>query len=91
MKVTVEYAAQVKKATGKGGEDVELPDGSSLQELVHTIATQYSDEVSRVLLNETGQLHPSILVFVDDEQLRDSDALLADGQRVTFLSPISGG
>lgn len=90
MKVTVEYAAQVKRATGVACEDLELPDDCSLQELARTVAETHGAEAARALL-DNGVLHRSILVFVDDEQVRDAQTKLNDGQRVTFLSPISGG
>ena len=90
MKVTVEYAAQVKRATGVASEDLELPDDCSLTELARTVAETHGTEVARVLLDDGG-LHKSILIFVDDEQVRDGDTKLSDGHRVTFLSPISGG
>lgn len=92
MKVTVEYAAQVKRAAGVASEIVELPPGATLQQLVQTVVSLRGDQLAGVLLADDGGLHPSILVFVGDEQVRGEAARpLREGDTVSFLSPISGG
>jgi molybdopterin converting factor small subunit len=92
MKVTVEYAAQVKQAAGVGTETVELDDGCSVQELVSRVAELHGDPLRRVILDADGKLHPSILLFVGDDQVRaDSPVKLHESDVVTLLSPVSGG
>lgn len=91
VEVTVEYAAQVKRATGIASETIKLDPDNSIQQLAASIVEKHGDEARRVLLDSGGILQPSILIFVDDEQVRDPSTKLANGQRVTFLSPISGG
>jgi molybdopterin converting factor small subunit len=92
MKVTVEYAAQVKQAAGVGSETVELGDGCSVQDLVGRVAELHGEPLQRVILDADGKLHPSILLFVGDNQVRgDNPVPLHESDVVTFLSPISGG
>jgi MoaD family protein len=92
MQITVEYAAQLKRAAGVGRETVELAPSATLRDLVHHAAERHGDALQAVLLDASRGLHPSILVFVNDEQCRDpAGRELTDGDTVAFLPPISGG
>ncbi|MFQ5730598.1 MAG: MoaD/ThiS family protein [Planctomycetaceae bacterium] len=92
MQINVEYSAQVKRAAGVGRERVELAGPATLGDLAACVADLHGDELKAVLLDGDGNVHPSILVFVGDEQVRAGDGCaLADGDVVAFLSPISGG
>jgi len=92
MNVTVEYTAQLKRAAGCATESVELDGDFTLDNLVSQIAQRHGDAVSSILLHEEGGVHPSILVFVGNEQVRpNDDSHLKDGDVVSFVSPISGG
>lgn len=92
MQVTVEYTAQIKRAAGLARETLDIPDGASLSQLISQIAADRDEALQRMLVNGEGVPQPTLLVFVRDEQMRLDDATpLADGDVVTFLSPISGG
>lgn len=92
MQVTVEYAAQVKRAAGVASESVDVDDGCSVQDALSRIAEQHGDPLAKLLLGEEGRLHPSILLFVGDEQVRwETPRQLSAGDVITILSPISGG
>lgn len=92
MQVTVEYAAQIKRAAGRAGEAVDVDPGASVQDLVAQIAKVHGDPLAGLLLDGGGELHPSILIFVGDQQVRwEQPRELQPGETVTFLSPISGG
>ena len=92
MQITVEYAAQVKRAAGVAGESIDVDSDCSVQDLLQQIAKRYGDPLAGLLLGDTGALRPSILLFVDDEQVRwETPRLLRDNAVVTILSPISGG
>ena len=92
MKVTIEYAAQVKRIAGVGSETVEIDSQSTVQAAIRQAAEIHGSEFRNIVLDSEGQLHPSILLFVGDEQVRwDQEFELQDGNVVTLLSPISGG
>lgn len=91
MQITVEYAAQVKRAAGLGQEVVDLPAGSDLQAVIRHVAQTHGETLADLLLTD-GELHPSILLFVNDQQVHWHDnPSLTDGQTLAVLSPISGG
>lgn len=92
MQITVEYSAQLKRAAGTGAEPIDLADGATLNDLVAAVVAKHDDALKTILVGDGGSIHPSILVFVNDQQVRnDDDCNLTDGTTVAFLSPISGG
>ena len=92
MKIKVEFTAQVKKAAGTGTEEYEIPPGSTLQDLVKQIAETHSTALKPLLFPDSEVLHPSILLFVSNEQvLWEEPRTLEPQQVVSILSPISGG
>lgn len=92
MKVTLEYTAQAKRVVGIGAEELELPADSTLQDSVRRAAEKHGAELRRILFTQDDSLHPSVLLFLRDEQIRwDTPVTLRAGDVVTILSPISGG
>jgi len=92
MKITVEYAAQIKRVAGVAAEEFDVEPACSLRQLVEHIIGKHGDTLRSLLLDTDGQRQPSILVFVQDDQVRPGqDVVLKEGDVVTFLSPISGG
>jgi molybdopterin converting factor small subunit len=92
MQITIEYAAQLKRAAGLAAETVDVDGSCSVQQLVADIAARHGDPLAGLLLDSAGAMHPSILLFVGDEQVRwETPRPLEANETVTFLSPISGG
>ena len=92
MKIVVEYTAQVKKAAGVGREEFEVNERSTLQELLKLVAEQHGPSLKTILFPDSVELHPSILLFVSNEQvLWEESRILEPHNVVTILSPISGG
>ncbi|MEX0704821.1 MAG: MoaD/ThiS family protein [Planctomycetales bacterium] len=92
MHVTLEYAAQIKRAAGVASETFDLPEGGTVHDLLRRAAEAHGDGLRRLLFDAEGRMHPSLLVFVGDVQVRGSDAAtLSPGDRITVLPPISGG
>jgi len=92
MQIRVEYAAQLKRAAGMARETVDVPESARLDDLVQRITEQHDAALRNILLDDQGRVHPSILVFIGERQIRrDENCELNDGDVVSFLSPISGG
>lgn len=92
MVVTVEYTAQLKRASGKSREEIELSDSATLLDLVNAIADQHGEELARMLKSADGAPQTTIIPFVGDDQVRwDACDALKDRVTVTLLAPISGG
>ena len=92
MKVTVTYMAQIKLAAGVSEEEVALEQPCSAAELVRRLAERHGAALYRLLLTDAGEMQPTILMFVNEVQVRGaSGVVLGDGDEVAFLSPIAGG
>lgn len=92
MQITIEYAAQIKRAAGQASETFECDEPCTVQEAVERVAKRHGEELESLLFDGHRQLHPSILLFTGDTQIRwDEPKELRDGDVLTILSPISGG
>jgi len=92
MKIHVEYSAQLRLLAGCSAETLDIEEGACPRRLLETIAERHGDAVRELLLGHSGDVSRSILCFVADEQVDwQQPPALADGTRVTLMSPISGG
>lgn len=92
MNIAVIYMAQLKTAAGTGSEVVRLPPSCSVQELVRQLAARHGPDLQHLLLTAEGHLQPTILLFLNDQQVQQPDrTALKDGDQLTLLSPIAGG
>jgi len=92
MRVHVRYMAQLKQAAGTASESVELDGPWSALAFVAHLAERHGEPLRQFLLGPEGQLRPSVLVFVGDEQVVAGQSVpLRDGDVLTLLTPIAGG
>lgn len=93
MKLTVHYTAQLRVAIGRGEEELDLPEGTSLADLLMRLARQYAEARSH-LSTECGNVRPSLLVVVNNKAVPTRElaerVLLAEDV-VMLLPPIAGG
>jgi molybdopterin converting factor small subunit len=91
MKITVEYASQIKRVIGSETEEYHVEEKGTLQDLILLVSQKHDAELHSLLF-QGEELHPSILLFVKDNQVRwEDNPELKEGDTVTLLSPISGG
>lgn len=92
MQVTVEYAAQIKRAAGRSSDVFTFDGRCTLPVLLDRVVQQHGGDFATILTGGDGNLRPSILLFHGDRQIRpDEPAEFRDGDRLTIMSPISGG
>jgi len=92
MKITVRYTGQSRSAAGVPSEEIELSGPAAVTELVKQIAHRHEEKLRALLLDTSGAIQPSLLLFVNNEQvLRGDTSKLKDGDEVTIMAPISGG
>lgn len=90
----VQYTGQLRTVAGCGEEQIELPDGSSVADLLTHLAGTVRREAAPYLLTAAGQLQPSLLVAVNNGAVTTSDAgnvRVQPGDVVTLMPPIGGG
>ena len=92
MLVKIQYTTQLKAAIGFSEEEIQMPDGSTISDVIELLAHKHAEAFRQLVLDTSGQIYPSILLCVNDEQVDAGDSQpIADGSVVTFLSAISGG
>ena len=92
MRITVKYSAQARIATGRGSEEIDLEEPTTVHDLVIRLARQHGTAFRRLALDANGCPHPSLLVAIGDDQVRPGDhRRVAQGEIITIITPISGG
>ena len=81
MRVRVLFFGQIKDITGKSEEEVQVLEGSDLQSLFESYAGRFP---------RLGAMRHAV-VLARNHEFGDSSAMLADGDEVAFLPPVSGG
>ena len=80
MKVSVRFFALYRERAGTSQTEVELPDGSTSEELLVRLRSEYA----------SLPLTDSVLIAVNSEYA-SPQAPLHDGDEVAFIPPVSGG
>lgn len=92
MNITLEYLAQLRTAAGKRSETVTGKEGTTLGAVLAEAATRLGPAFTALVFDGHGNLHPSLLVMLNEEQVvPDRTRTLRDSDRVTLLTPMSGG
>jgi MoaD family protein len=94
MRLRVQYTAQLRTVVGRAEEEIELPEGSSLAELLAHVASEMCRDAAGYLIAPGGGLQPSLLVAVNNRAISTREALavpIYSGDVVTLLPPIAGG
>lgn len=81
MKVRVIYFGMLKDAVGRQNEEVELPEGATLQQLVRTCIQQ----------NDVIANFESVLAFSVNQEYATLGMTLHEGDEIAMLPPVSGG
>ena len=92
MNITAVYTTQLKAALGVAAESLDVADEATIGTLIAALSDRHADDFTRLVLDDAGNLLPSIILCIGDEQVAPgSNQPLSDGDSVTFLSAISGG
>ena len=94
MRLRVQYTAQLRTVVGRAEEEINLPEGSNLAELLMYLASETRREAAEYLLDSGGGLQPSLLVAVNNRAISACEAravTMNTGDIVTLLPPIAGG
>ena len=81
--VTVRYFAGAKAAAGTRSEDVTVPAGATVDDLITALAADHGDALARVLAAAS--------FLLDEVAVRDRTLALAEGAVVDVLPPFAGG
>jgi len=94
IRVEVSYFSNVRALTGESGSTLELPERSSVRDLLFVVAARYGDELREYLFTDEGGLHSHVVVILNGRGVGVLDGLgttLNDGDCVAILPSIGGG
>jgi len=89
----VRLYASFRELAGEREIDVTLPDGATVRDLLRQLG-ELRPNIARVLLDENGNITPSINVFVNGRDVRHLSGLdtpVTPDDEVTIIPPAAGG
>jgi MoaD family protein len=94
--VTLRLYATLREIAGEGKIIMNVPEGSSVKELIRSLFNQYKEKfIERYgLLFKKNNMEERFLVFVNNNpisSLNGFETKLKDKDKVEILEPISGG
>src|SRR5207248_525520 len=69
MRITVQYMAQLRRAAGTAEEVVEVAGDCTVAELLLRLAESRGETFRDMVVDAQGKLQPSLLLFVEEEQV----------------------
>ncbi|EDM28639.1 hypothetical protein LNTAR_08719 [Lentisphaera araneosa HTCC2155] len=91
MNYKIKLWGQLKQKAGKEFIHMESIEELNIQDIVLRIC-EMEPSLSEVLLKSSSSIHPSILIFVNDNQYEhDKQSPIKKSDPITFMSPIAGG
>ncbi len=92
MKITVEYATQLRLAAKASSELLELSEGTTVRAAIHHLVERKGEPFRGVLLGEDHRLRPGILIFLNGNSIAfDSETPLVEKDTLTMMTLVSGG
>ena len=92
MNIQIEFLAQLGVVAGGRLRVVEVPASCSAQDAIRAALADEAEDLRSLVLDGEGDLQPSLLVFVGDEQLDWSQpTALQPDDTIVLAPPIAGG
>lgn len=91
MAIKINFTAQIKRVMGVAAQQLDVETPIPLQELLRVLVSS-NDELKGILFEENGGFKASNLLVVNRQQVHYQDnPIIAKGDELTLMSPISGG
>lgn len=95
MKVTLHTILGLKQIVGQRVTEIDIPDASTIEDLMTYLVDRWGDELSTRLLDpDSRAVLPYVRIMVNGQAIQFLDGLgtqLQDGDEVLILPPVSGG
>lgn len=92
MKITLTYFAQVRRLAETESDAFDLAPGATAEEAIRQAVARHGDAFGAMVLNEAGQLRPSLLVLKNGVPIsRDGRCELKPGDALALMSAVAGG
>lgn len=95
MKVTLHTILSLKQAVGQRLTEIDLPQGSTVEDFVAYMKAQWGDKLSPHFMDPNkGTVLPHVRILVNGQtidHLKGMETPLNEGDEVLILPPASGG
>lgn len=97
IRVRVRFMGDLRAVVESRDLQISLPQGSSVGDLLGSLAERYGDPFAKWLFTGSGELHHYILIFVNGENIQDTGGLSTglgeqeDQVEVIMLPMFEGG
>jgi molybdopterin synthase sulfur carrier subunit len=92
--VEVKFYAMLREASGKKQETYEIPEKSSVEELMDIVVSRYGERFNRYVYDKEKQVRDYLsfmLNGINVNSLKGFETILNDGDVLAILPPIGGG
>jgi molybdopterin converting factor small subunit len=93
--VTCRFLGSLRQVTGdQREENIEMEGELTLDRLLQELGKRHGQAFAKRMIAENGQLSPSVLISISgqtEHAARRLDAILHDGDEVTFVNALAGG
>ena len=94
MRVKIRFFTTLREITGKREDTADLPDGTTVGDLLSFLSTRYGREFANYLYDEKTGVHSYLQILVNGNSvttLQDSKTELKDGDILAIIPPVGGG
>jgi molybdopterin synthase sulfur carrier subunit len=95
MKVTLHTILGIKEVIGQRLTEIELPNGSTIDDFLSYLRERWGDELSIRLFNpDSGAVLPYVRIMVNGQTIEFLEGMatpLKEGDEILILPPASGG
>lgn len=91
MRIKIDLSRQLQEGDSGVPQILDLPEGSTVSDALSKLAYETKSDFQPLLFDLKGNLKPTVLVCVNDQQIHNKQQPLQNGDLISLLMPISGG
>ena len=95
IKITLHTILELKQVIGQRLTEIDLPDGSTVEDLLTYMKERWGDKLSTHLFDpDSGAVLPYVRIMVNGQTIQFLEGMetpLKEGDEVLILPPVSGG
>lgn len=91
MRINIRAFGPLKHYLGEDRQQVELPEGATLQDLMHVVDTNWGEVLPPQLWDAEKKQFHGVIILADSTQMQELDTPLKENQEVYLVKVMVGG